>query len=337
MSDSIEQVAAALRGLQSNQIRVLTGTVIGAATDANVTPVRLDNDGTDVSSKPVTIPSICGLLTVGTRVSILTVPPAGMIIVGEIGATYNTQLLWDYFITMTTNPVWMDRRIYTTNDTWNKPTSPLFLGVQVMIQSGGGGSGATTTTSGGSGSCSSSAGGQGGGYIEILVLATALSNTVSVTVGAGGTAGATVAGTGGTGGTSSFGAYGSIPGGVGGTGAGETTGGQSTSNGGSGSQAASLAGGAVLIDYQQGDDGGTGTRFRGGAETGFIMPGFGGGSRMSGMTRVQGRSSGQIAPSAGWPFGGGASGRGADGVSISAGNGSAGAQGIVIVKEVYRT
>ena len=341
MSDDLTtQVAASLRELQSNQVRILTGTVVGTSPNAQTIPVRLDNDGSDIGTPPVIIPSICGLLDVNTRVSIATVPPAGMIIIGEIGATYNVQDLWDYFISMTGNVVWMDRRFYTTPGVtvWNKPTSALFMGVQVCLQAGGGASGGTAACPATDTSCSGP--GQGGGYAEWLILAQNLTATVNVTVGAGGTVGAAGNVGGNDGGTSSFGAYAAVLGGEGGAGGGTAAAGQTFQNGGNNDQFGTLttAGGAVLLDFQQGDDGALGFRF---ANT-MIYPGAGGGCRMGGITRAANITAGQIPPVSGWPFGGGASGRGVNGPIVGGGGtaastGAPGAQGCAIVKEFYRT
>lgn len=336
------QIAAAIRAVQSGQVEFLTGTVVGTSIDPALTQVRLDSDQSgSLVSNPITIPSIIGIVPRTARVSVAVVPPSGMLVIGTITSTnqFGETVAAQSLALRQHNSFWINPLVYLANDTWNNPidSDPTFLGVTVQIQSGGGGSGGTTQTATGSGgSTTGSAGGQGGGYLEIFVRAASLTATVAVTVGAGGTAGTAPAGTGGTGGVSSFGAYGSIPGGNGGAGGGQQVGAQTTQRGGNGSQSATVAGGALTIDYQQGDDGGTGFRYQGGATVGLIMPGYGGGSRMAGITALPNRSGGQIAPTSGYGFGGGASGRGADGDTIGAGGGAAGAQGLVIVREVYR-
>jgi len=88
-------------------------------------------------------------------------------------------------------------QVFTSGGTWTKPAGVSSVFVKVI--GGGGGSGGikyvAPATYGATG------GGGGGGYSEGIV---AVSGNVTVTVGAGGTAGADSGGTGGTGGTSSF-------------------------------------------------------------------------------------------------------------------------------------
>lgn len=110
-------------------------------------------------------------------------------------------------------------QVFTSSGTWTKPSG--ITKVIVWCQAGGGGGGGAGTTSGNK-FCG---GGAGGGFsCEVIDVSGTASETV--TVGAGGTAGANTGGNGGTGGTSSFGAYVSATGGAGGTGfagAGSTT------------------------------------------------------------------------------------------------------------------
>lgn len=347
--DALRQISESLKTLDQQQVRILTGTVVGPSTVAATIPVRLDNDGSaSLTTGVVTIPSVIGLLETGARVSILTVPPAGMIIVGIINADFNIQSLWDYQVLVTNNGTWIIRRFYTSSTVWNKPTSPLFLGVNVRIQSGGGGSGGTAAASG---ETSCSAGGQGGGYVEGYTLASLLDPApATIIVGAGGPGGAAGNNAGSAGLNSWFISGGgttelTIGGGAGGAGGGAAATGQTTQAGGSGAQAVTATNFDVR-DVRQGDDGGQGFRI-GVGDTGVIWPGFGGGSRMGAQTRIGTLvTSGaidnkQIAPIAGWPFGGGASGRGVNdyvgGSSVAASAGAAGADGCVIVEEIYRT
>jgi hypothetical protein len=354
----MEQVAKALKSLESKQVRILTGVVQGNSENPQITQVLLDNDsGGSAEGAPVTIPSICGILPSGARVSVLTVPPAGMIIVGVIGTTTVLGALGSGFsatlpafslLLRSRNLLWIVRRFYTASNTWTKPDSPLFMGVMVRAQSGGGGSGGTEV-------CTSqsvaSGGGQGGGYIEGYTVDGLLEATAAITVGAGGTAAAAGNNNGGIGGASSFDSGAgttllTIPGGAGGIGGAAAAAGQTTSLGGASNQGASAtAANFDVVDLCNGDDGGTGWRTVFG-DAGLIVPGYGGGSRMGSMTQVAGLTTNgavdnkQIAPTVGWLFGGGASGRGvndyAGGAGVAAGGGAAGAQGCVVVDEIYR-
>ena len=97
--------------------------------------------------------------------------------------------------------------------TYTKATNnPSFVIVEVI--GGGGGGGGIGTVNG----AIVAGGGGGGGYTRERILASSLSSSVNVVIGAGGTAGTTSGGNGGSGGTSSFGSFCSATGGGGGTG-----------------------------------------------------------------------------------------------------------------------
>lgn len=345
-----QQVAATLKELAGRQVRILTGTVTGYSSDPATTPVRLDNDsGGTAEAVPVVIPSICGTLPIDARVSILTVPPAGMMIVGQLGIEFD-------LTSRAAQKYWVIRKFYVADDIWVKPTNSLFLGVRVRLQAGGGGSGGTAACA--AGQSSSSGGGQGGGFVEAYTLASLLAATAAIQVGIAGTAGAAGSNPGGAGGASFFDSglgstLLSVPGGGGGAGGGAgglpatpTTVGQTTQAGGTSSQLAGLVvSNFFTTDFRAGDDGGTGWRTQAG-DIGLVVPGLGGGSRMGAQTKLDGITtfgsvtSKQIAPIVGWPFGGGASGRGvnayAGGGGVVAGPGAAGAAGAVVVEEIYR-
>lgn len=347
------QVSNALKALSDRQIRFLTGTVYGPGKDPteltwdtkNV-PVRLDSDSAvDSSGAIVSIPSLIGPVMPNSRVVIATVPPMGMVIIGIIDQQLSTQILsrdlYDVVVPYIDNvitpsislpfPV-LATHVYTSDSTWTKPSDFRFLGVEVQLQAGGGGSGATSATSS---QTTSSGGGQGGAFVAFYVPAVNLPSSVSVTVGAGGAAGAAPGGNGGTGGTSSFGSFASVLGGQGGAGGGSASGGQTTQSGGDAAQALTISGDALLLKFRRGDEGGTGFRIGSGA-TGIIWPGYGGASEWGQQRRIQTLSSGQIPPATGNLYGGGASGRAANG-SIAAADGAAGGQGIVVVHDIYRT
>lgn len=97
----------------------------------------------------------------------------------------------------------IDSETFTSSGTWTKPAATQDSDFVVVDLWGGGGGGSAAATYGG--------GGGGGAHNRFIALASALSATETVTVGAGGAAGNPA----GDGGTSSFGTYGSAYGGGG--------------------------------------------------------------------------------------------------------------------------
>jgi hypothetical protein len=205
---------------------------------------------------------------------------------------------------------------FTSDGTFTKASYPWLRAVRVRVQGGGGAGGGAQAT--GANENSFGAGGGGGGYSERFILASALSASESVTVGAGGSAVTGAAG--GTGGTSQFGSLLSATGGGGGptrdadtalrftpgsTGTGVGSGGDINARGGAGSPGFNISPGTATL-----------TQVRGGV---------GGGSVLSGGSREQGATGSQ--------FGGGGGGA-VNVTSSSAVAGGAGAAGIVIV-ELY--
>jgi hypothetical protein len=190
-----------------------------------------------------------------------------------------------------------DVKVTAGTDTFTAPQTGWYY---VKVTGGGGGGGSVNS------SANIAACGGGGGVSEDFIYLTA-GQTVSRTVGAGGTGGPGAGGVGSSGGTSSFGAYMTATGGGGGAGAGSPNG----SGGGSGIG----VGGA--LNYGLGD----GSSYTKSDGTGFDIGGLGGGAggQASSATGLVAR--GGQAPGGG---GGGASTNGS-------GGGGPGAAGSIII------
>lgn len=212
-------------------------------------------------------------------------------------------------------------QVFSTTNTWTKPSGCVAVLVKVLA-AGGGGGGADSdgTGTGGAG------GGGAGGYAEKWITS-GLGATETVTIGAVGAAGSATNGTGGgNGAAASFGTHATATGGTGGTGTGVTTSatGQAFAGGDGG------AGASGTINSEGGDGGpGIGT-----AATAF---GGSGGSSVLGSGGKGGVTAGAgtaVAGSAGNNYGGG--GGGAADVGAGAGAaGGAGGPGIVVIWEYY--
>lgn len=207
------------------------------------------------------------------------------------------------------------RYVYTSNDTYSKNANAAYI--RVIVVGGGGGGGGTKTT--GAGENSSGGGGGGGGYSDKIIANASVGSTETVTVGAGGTAGATSGGNGGGGGTSSFGSHCQATGGGGGNGCADVSG-TAFSPGGAGGVG---SGGDINI---AGAAGMNGIVYSGGR-----FPVGNGGSSVLGGGALQGTAS-QSQGATGGNYGGGGS-----GALITQNTthvtGGAGAPGIVIVEE----
>lgn len=206
-------------------------------------------------------------------------------------------------------------RVYTSSDTWSKPT-----GLQYVIAETVGGGGGGGGVAGDAAEASAAGGGGGGGYAKGRIAAASLGSTEAVTIGAAGTAGAAGLNNGGNGGNSSFGAHVTGAGGTGGTGGDSVT------------ASAAVAGGAGGAGAGSGDDYNvTGQTGQAGYTVTSIaaIPGAGGDS----MLGKGGRSATQNgAGAAGTGYGAGGSGAAALNDNTDRA-GAAGTAGLVIVYE----
>lgn len=177
----------------------------GASTSRAVQLVNIWNDSATDANK-ITIQHTDGTTTVD--IYSLSLPAqAGLVYVEGEG--------W----TVTGNSRPTNIQVFAANGTWNKPTSfnPAVVMVRVWGAGGGGGGGsslATATVTKGGG------GGGGGCFVERIFRASDLGDTVSVTIGAGGSVGtgATAGGSGGDGGVGGNTTFGALLTGYGGGG-----------------------------------------------------------------------------------------------------------------------
>lgn len=209
---------------------------------------------------------------------------------------------------------------YTANGTFKKADYPGIRAVRVRMVGGGGAGGGAAAA--GSGAHAAGGGGASGSYAEKVITASALLDTETVTVGAGGTG---VSGAdGGAGATSSFGAHVSATGGEGG-------------KSGSSSKLMVGARGGYGQSGSVGDfvmNGNPGTQGFGNATLAY--GGMGGSSVFGpgGLGSYTGSGGGTHAEAPTSGYGGGGSGRG-NNQSAAAGAGGSGASGIVFV-DVYK-
>lgn len=188
----------------------------------------------------------------------------------------------------------------TANGTWTKPAG-LDDDRMVTIEAWGGGGGGGTASGGG--------GGGGGGYAMRRIRAADLPSSVSVTIGAGGTANS-------SGGNTNFGAILTAFGGGGGTGSGAAGGGGGGEVTKGGSASGSVVGSAGMIGGGAG-----GAPSSGSGEFARSIWGGGGGGGGGGSTGTGG--AGGAAVFGGGGGGGAAGSAGAGGASVYGGNGGA--------------
>ncbi len=240
--------------------------------------------------------------------------PGHRVVLVPVGTTYLI------IGTVDTAPQDMKVDIFSTvgADTWEKP--PGARVIRVQVQAGGGAGGGVVTTA--AGEACAGGGGAGGAYAESWFAATEVADSVTVTVGSGGTGGT---GTGGSGTTSSFGSQVT---GSGGPGGGST--GTATSNAGiSGATSASQT---MTGDIQiAGQGGGAGMRVPGAVS----MAGMGGASQLGNGGRGCAAAGAQVAGAPGTGYGGGGGGAVSGTTADGALNGGDGAPGVVIVSTYF--
>lgn len=232
------------------------------------------------------------------------------------GTGASSTTFWSGSGTWSTPVVRVNTQVFTSSGTYTPTAGTQYVWVRLV--GGGGGGGATTTTS--AVQASAAGGGAGGGYSEKVISIATLGASQTVTVGAGGTAGAAPGGNGSVGGSTSFGALLSATGGDGGTGQNA----QSTPGmGGTGAGPGVGSGGDINLF---GSPGGYGMQsFSQNAARG----GLGGSCLLGGGARGVGEGT---AGNTGQSYGGGGSGS-ALGISSTGLNGGAGAPGVVIIHE----
>lgn len=210
----------------------------------------------------------------------------------------------------------ISKTVITSTGTYTPPANLVYALVEIAGGGGGGGGAINASSS----QIALAGGGGGGGYSRRLLTAADIGASQTVTIGAGGTAGANTGANGGNGGASSFGALLSANGGQGGIGQ-SSSATSSITNGGPGGTASS---GDVNIPGQYGF-GSFGVGIQGQA-------GAGGSSQLSAITPTNAVNDNAIAGSAGANYGGGGGGAGssnAHGAVI----GGVGAPGICIILE----
>ena len=211
---------------------------------------------------------------------------------------------------------------FVSTSSFVKASYPNLRAIISEVMGGGAGGGGVDNPTTGEGGYA--AGGGGGGYSRKFILASALSASETVTIGAGGAGGSGTPTAGVPGGSSSFGSHHEGYGGGGGTGATCTTGQSWTYEG--------VGGGQSSGDF--GRAGGSGMRGLGvGTVPGQV--GAGGDSYFAPMALDYTNNSSTSVGGAGKGYGGGGGGAYSRDATGSAAAGGAGAPGIVIVRLLF--
>lgn len=248
------QIVASTRELVNNAYRYgliwlrRPATIVDGSNPVAIV-ILLDGDTT-----PVSAVSLSGGYIVGSRVMVDIVPPSGIYVIGDTPASTSRGLQF------------LEYAHYTATVAWDYT---IYSGVQMFdteVQGGGGGGGGADDTA--AGECATAGGGGGGGYAKERYTYSQVSIAGTVTIGAGGTAGANTGADGGAGGTTDFLGLMSATGGGGGQGdsGGSGFGNIQGGDGGTGS------GGDVNL---RGSDGGMAIRNAGGVVSQIAFGGWG--------------------------------------------------------------
>jgi len=226
----------------------------------------------------------------------------GYMPLNQAGGTISGNLTVDGTLTHSGGGRLVSQTAFIANGTWTKASGTRYVYVY-CIGAGGGGGGAAGGLLAGACGAGAGAGGYSVKWIDVSAIA-----SVTVTIGAGGTAGANTGGNGGTGGMSSFGSHMSADGGTGGTG--QTSGnyGQIVAGGYGGNAATgdfNFTGGAgapgIRLDYQNGIAGrGSAVAMFGGGGNGYA----GNTNGQAGIARGDGGGGGVVADNATGRLGG---------------------------------
>lgn len=212
-------LAKAIQEVDGKIVSVRTGTVVTNNAALSDTMVSLDKD---LTKTPVAALALTNPLPAGTRVTLLSYPTSGLVILGT---------MQEIPVTLGTGAV---QHVFTSSGSLAAATVAGARALRVRCWGAGGGGGGCGAAAAGQSSAGGGAG--GGGYAESILAIGTVTFPVTITVGTGGASNSGA--NGGNGGATSF----------------DT---QVAANGGTGGVAAGS--GAGIVTIVQGSDGGSGT------------------------------------------------------------------------------